>query len=152
MNIDSIFNRPPSVAEDTLQYALYPPPNQTDKVAVTSLAAYIKAYVENCLPNFIWHRDAFEVKLTQNNNNLESWFLGGRMRVGDSVDDEWCTIWLLRQLSSQWDLVIRSVTCRLPLLAGDWDFQQCFRFWWRIPLDWGRRRVAFMGKTHQFWE
>ncbi|KAF9056667.1 SGT1 protein-domain-containing protein [Panaeolus papilionaceus] len=106
MNIDSIFNRPPSVAEDTLQYALYPPPNQTDKVAVTSLAAYIKAYVENCLPNFIWHRDAFEVKLTQNNNNLESWFLGGRMRVGDSVDDEWCTIWLLRQLSSQWDLVI----------------------------------------------
>ncbi|KAK2462036.1 hypothetical protein APHAL10511_006499 [Amanita phalloides] len=31
------------------------------------------------------------------------------MRVGDSVDDEWLVVWLLKQISQKWDLVISSV-------------------------------------------
>jgi hypothetical protein len=28
------------------------------------------------------------------------------MRVGDSIDDEWCVVWLLRELSEKWDCAI----------------------------------------------
>ncbi|KAF5356294.1 hypothetical protein D9756_004198 [Leucocoprinus leucothites] len=100
-----IFNRPPSISEDTLQYMLYPPSQSSDKASVTSLAACINDYLDGVLQNFIWHRDAFELKVAEN-SVTKDWFLEGRMRVGDSVDDEWCTVWLLRGISSKWDLVI----------------------------------------------
>ncbi|KAJ3576125.1 hypothetical protein NP233_g625 [Leucocoprinus birnbaumii] len=100
-----IFNRPPSISEDTLQYALYPSPQSSDKASVTSLAACIRDYLDGLLQNFIWHRDAFELKTAQD-DATKNWFLEGRMRVGDSVDDEWCTVWLFREISAKWDLVI----------------------------------------------
>jgi len=103
-----IFNRPPSISEDTLQYALYPGSQMSDKASVTSLAACIRDYLGALLHGFIWHRDIFELK-TAKDPVAENWFLEGRMRVGDSADDEWCTVWLLREISSKWDLAIRWV-------------------------------------------
>lgn len=103
-----IFNRSPSISEDTLQYALYPPPQSSDKDSVTSLAACLLEFVDGLLKFFIWHRDAFELR-TVEDSETTGWFLEGRMRVGDSVDDEWCTVWLLREISSKWDLIIRYV-------------------------------------------
>ncbi|KAJ6519496.1 SGT1 protein-domain-containing protein [Mycena sanguinolenta] len=100
-----IFNRPPAIAEDTLQYALYPPPELSDKASVTSFAACISAWVDLLLPDFLWHRDAFELKVASRPESQEC-YLQGRMRVGDCVDDEWCTVWLLRQVSSKWDMAI----------------------------------------------
>lgn len=38
----------------------------------------------------------------------DKWMLEGRMRVGDSVDDEWCVVWILREISKKWDFAIRS--------------------------------------------
>ncbi|KAF9452554.1 SGT1-domain-containing protein [Macrolepiota fuliginosa MF-IS2] len=100
-----IFNRPPSIAEDTLQYTLYPPPHLSDKTSVLSLAACAREYADGLLPNFIWHRDAFELKAAEDTEN-KTWYLEGRVRVGDCVDDEWCIVWLLREISSKWDLAI----------------------------------------------
>jgi len=34
--------------------------------------------------------------------------LEGRMRIGDSVDDEWLVVWLLRQVSEEWPEVMIS--------------------------------------------
>ena len=109
-----IFNRPPSIAEDTLHYTLRPQPSQSSKPVVTSLAALIHAYAQQLLPNFIWHRDPFELKTVQDAGNRHNrqgddsgWYLEGRMRVGDSVDDEWCVVWLLWEVSSRWDIAIR---------------------------------------------
>ena len=104
-----IFNRPPSISEDTLHYTIYPPPDSPDKASVTALAASISNHVNTMLPNFVWHRDAFEIKFVQDQDNTGSWILEGRMRVGDSVDDEWCTVWLLKEISSKWDVAIRHV-------------------------------------------
>jgi len=106
-----IFNRTPAIAEDTLHYTLYPPPSFSDRPSVTTLAACISTYVDNLLPDFIWHRDAFELKVVLNpdSGHNKTWLLEGRMRVGDCVDDEWCTIWLLREISAKWDIVIRYV-------------------------------------------
>ncbi|TRM60141.1 SGT1 protein-domain-containing protein [Schizophyllum amplum] len=102
-----IFNRPPSIAEDTLHYTVYPPPEYTDKASATTFAACIQELVEQLLPEyFIWHRDPFEVKLAANPDIQGQWMLEGRMRVGDSVDDEWCTVWLLREISARWDVAI----------------------------------------------
>ena len=108
-----IFNRPPGISEDTLQYSLYPPPDSTDKASVTSLATLIEAYVKELLPDFIWHRDAFELKVVPDSLSTNStkkteerWMLEGRMRVGDSVDDEWCVVWLLREVSKKWDVAV----------------------------------------------
>ncbi|KAH8120600.1 SGT1-domain-containing protein [Phellopilus nigrolimitatus] len=119
-----IFNRPPAISEDTLQYELYPPPQSADKASVTSLAALVDALVAALLPAHIWHRDAFELKVVPDRHARdpkfagakpeaepgtetgERWMLEGRMRVGDSVDDEWCVVWLLREASLRWDVAV----------------------------------------------
>lgn len=101
-----VFNRPPAISEDTLQYTIYPAQNVSDRAAVTTFAAVLIDYVDILLPGHIWHRDAFEVKVVPHPEVKDNWILEGRMRVGDSVDDEWCTVWLLKEISSQWDLVI----------------------------------------------
>jgi len=107
-----IFNRPPSISEDTLQYILYPPPALAEKSSATTLAASVQAYVSELLPHFLWHRDSFEVKIAKDIDSApasgDKWMLEGRMRVGDSIDDEWCVVWLLREISKKWDFVIRS--------------------------------------------
>ncbi|KAK0473266.1 SGT1 protein-domain-containing protein [Armillaria novae-zelandiae] len=101
-----IFNRPPAISEDTLQYALYPPQSLSDKPSVTTFAACMHTYVDSLLPDFIWHRDTFELKVVPNPDLDGQWMLEGRMRVGDSVDDEWCAVWLLKEISNKWDVVI----------------------------------------------
>jgi hypothetical protein len=112
-----IFNRPPTIAEDALHYTIRPKPSQSSKTAVTSLAALIHAYVRQLLPNFIWHRDPFELKAAQDAAHSskgdaaaesdQGWYLEGRMRVGDSVDDEWCVVWLMWEVSTRWEVAIR---------------------------------------------
>ena len=109
-----IFNRPPSISEDTLHYAIYPPPDSSDKASVMAFAASISNQANMMLPNFVWHRDAFEVKIVPDQDDTGSWILEGRMRVGDCVDDEWCTVWLLKEISSKWDVAIRRVFFVLP--------------------------------------
>ena len=122
-----IFNRPPSIAEDTLQYALYPTQEVAkDRTAVTSLAALLEEFVSSLLPHrFLWHKDAFELKVVKDpdsgsperkssgkekeSSEGESRMLEGRMRVGDCVDDEWCVVWLMREISAKWDIAIRYV-------------------------------------------
>ncbi|KAG8901372.1 hypothetical protein FRC01_009862, partial [Tulasnella sp. 417] len=91
-----IFNRPPTIAEDTVIYTIYPPPG-TDKTQATTLSALITAYVQdNLLPaNHIWHRDSFELHLVERDDTSSPRVvtpgqirLEGTMRVGDAVDDE----------------------------------------------------------------
>jgi len=101
-----IFNRIPSISEDTIQYTLYPPSGQSDRTSVTTLATCIQLFVESLLPGFIWHRDAFGLKVNSDPDS-EKWILEGIMRVGDCVDDEWCVVWLLKQISAKWDVVIK---------------------------------------------
>ena len=123
-----IFNRAPAISEDTLQYKLYPSPEEADRASVTSLAARITSFVDSILPNIIWHRDAFELKVVADPDLKEKWMLEGLMRVGDSVDDEWCVVWLLKEVSKKWDVAIRYVYYPLSWRArcgGDQAFAVC---------------------------
>ncbi|KZP00895.1 hypothetical protein CALVIDRAFT_533227 [Calocera viscosa TUFC12733] len=117
-----IFNRPPSINDDTLSYALHFPAAQSTPAELLALAALILEHVRKLLPqDFLWHRDAFELRLASHHSNGnakgkgkakeeevkegELW-LEGTMRVGDSVDDEWAAVWLLWEVSALWDCVI----------------------------------------------
>lgn len=100
-----MFNQIPAISEDALCYALYPA--QAEKTPVTTLAACILAFAADSLPNLIWHRDPFELKVVQDPSFEDKWMLEGKMRVGDCVDDEWCVVWLLKQVSARWDVAIR---------------------------------------------
>lgn len=102
-----VFNRPPSVAEDTIAYELHSPGIAKDKSAVAALATVIREWVDAQLPGHIWHRDAFELKVVLNPDAAGRWMLEGRMRVGDCVDDEWLVVWLLREATRHWDLIVR---------------------------------------------
>ncbi|KAJ3868424.1 SGT1 protein-domain-containing protein [Lentinula novae-zelandiae] len=103
-----IFNRIPAISEDALQYTVYPPSELADYTSATTLAASIQTYTESLLPsNFLWHRDAFEVKVVSDPDaETKTYILEGRMRVGDCVDDEWCTVWLLKEISARWNVAI----------------------------------------------
>ncbi|GAB1517573.1 hypothetical protein RhiTH_000622 [Rhizoctonia solani] len=105
------FKLAPQVAEDTLEYSLYP---KTYGESPATLRTLILDYVTELLPsNFLWHRDSFEITVQnsgQDNSRplaaTNEWNFYGRMRVGDCVDDEWCAVWLLREISMKWDLAV----------------------------------------------
>ena len=122
-----IFNQPPSISEDTVIYALYPPVGY-DRSAVTSLLTLIYTFVQDeLLPvNHIWHRDSFDLRVIDDNpsgnargvkkrgssgsdSSGPDLRMEGTMRVGDCVDDEWLVVWLLYRISERFDVVIRSV-------------------------------------------
>lgn len=105
-----IFNKPPQIGEDTIQYILYPPTDDSSKEAVESLATLILSSVADPFPNHLWNRDSFDLAPAQDVDSAKGqnrWLLEGRMRVGDCVDDEWLVVWLLREISKRWDVAIR---------------------------------------------
>lgn len=102
-----IFNRPPAISEDSLFYTLYPTSGFTNKSSAISLATVIRTHIDSLLPGHIWHRDPFELKVVENHDVHDAWMLEGKMRVGDCVDDEWCVVWLLKEISAKWNVAIR---------------------------------------------
>jgi len=132
-----VFNRPPSIAEDAVQYSIHLPSDASDKTSAMALAACILNFVESILSGFIWHRDTFEVKVLPNPEKSGSWILEGRIRVGDSIDDEWCTVWLLKEISSKWDVIIRYCFSLLTerFLKKKKNEIQCLRFRWGVSFD-----------------
>lgn len=128
--MDAIFNRPPSISEDTLEYNVFVAPDDAcSEASCAALGARIQAMVMNELfsESFLWHRDAFELKVvpclpheislqSSSSSGLNSeldnritklWKLQGHMRVGDSVNDEWCVVWLWREISKVLDVAVR---------------------------------------------
>lgn len=114
-----LFNRPPPISEDTLIYTIYPDPlTSSSEASTVSLSALIHSRVRELLPStHIWHRDAFELNVVLSDipsevdttKDGQSRMLEGRMRVGDCVDDEWCVVWILREVSKSWDVCIECV-------------------------------------------
>ena len=118
--MESIFNRPPSISEDTLQYIVFPPPEHaSSEASCAALGTRIEAMILELLPkSFLWHRDAFELKMhpylpheispsTYDSSSEKKWKLEGRMRVGDSINDEWCVVWLWKELTKTLDIAVR---------------------------------------------
>ena len=104
-----IFNKVPTIAEDTVVFSIYSQPGE-DETSVLVLSALILAFVnDELVPNHLWHRDSFDIKVVENEDDksVHRWIMEGTVRVGDCIDDEWCIVWLLMEISAKWDVVIR---------------------------------------------
>ncbi|KAG8885233.1 hypothetical protein FRB97_001679 [Tulasnella sp. 331] len=104
-----IFNRPPSISEDTIDFVIHP--DVTSLASVTALRTQIINEVDQALlpRNHIWHRDSLQFDVVSGRGAPEDapgTVIQGTMRVGDAVDDEWLVVWLLSQISRKWDVVI----------------------------------------------
>ena len=102
-----------TISEDTLDYTIHLPPNSAE---VESFATLITSYVESLLTRpWLWNKDGWELKVSRHTalsspsrSEGNRGTLVGRMRVSDSVDDEWLVVWLLWEISKRWtELVIR---------------------------------------------
>jgi hypothetical protein len=55
----------------------------------------------------VWNKDAFALDIGSDGEEPCLW---GELRFGDSIDDEWFTVYLLRRLTALFpDLVVRAV-------------------------------------------
>lgn len=106
-----------SQSNDVCHYSLYfsAPQASTSKTtsieSVQAIAAAILEYAQELCDSaqpdggYIWQRESF--KLRPSNEALPSTVAGafclqGTTSVGESVEDEWWIVWLLREISKKW--------------------------------------------------
>ncbi|KAK2743266.1 hypothetical protein FQN57_004955 [Myotisia sp. PD_48] len=100
----------PQLPDDCVEYSLYwiSPSDekcvedQSDLIR-TSLGKVQKSaseLVKKYLKDYIWQRDGFKLELTKEDGFH---ILRGRTQFGDSIEDEWVVVYLLRQLTRNYE-------------------------------------------------
>ena len=111
---------PKRLPEDCVEYAIHvidpslKASSLRDRLRLILSAA--NRLVKNLLKDYIWQRDAFALELTHDHGRIVfrdfyrkirpdvqagASFLNGRTNYGDSVEDEWLIVYILRELSRQ---------------------------------------------------
>ncbi|KAK6357136.1 hypothetical protein TWF718_001462 [Orbilia javanica] len=92
-----------SLVEDTVDYYIHLIPASTATVSpkdvkseLESLLPDILKAVEPFTSDFIWQRDQFNLSVVEKDGIT---YLHGRIEFGESIDDEWFTVFLLREIS-----------------------------------------------------
>ncbi|PYI19733.1 regulatory factor Sgt1 [Aspergillus violaceofuscus CBS 115571] len=98
----------PEIPDDTVDYALYhipssPAPATVDEVAETraQMVEVQKTAAEltkDLLKDYIWQRESFRLEITKDNGVTS---LHGRTNFGDSIEDEWVIVYMLRELTKK---------------------------------------------------
>lgn len=121
----------PQLPDDAIEYSLYlisssPTPASADAVALTraqlqEVQKTASELVKDLLKNYIWQREAFGLQITKEDGMLEflspgrifpisvpannrpgKTFLQGRTSFGDSIEDEWVIVYILRELTKKY--------------------------------------------------
>ncbi|KAF3942119.1 hypothetical protein ABW19_dt0205759 [Dactylella cylindrospora] len=94
-----------SLVEDTVEYYLHliPSPSSATspkdvKTNLERMLPDIVKAVEPLINEFIWQRDEFNLKLVEKDGIS---YLHGQIEFGESIDDEWFTVFLLREISKR---------------------------------------------------
>ncbi|KAL8789059.1 MAG: hypothetical protein Q9213_001322 [Squamulea squamosa] len=91
---------PKSLPNDCVQYTLYiinaKLSDLEHRAQLRRVRTAATTLCKDVLKDFIWQRDEFYMELKQQNGLS---FLQGRTNFGDSVEDEWLVVYLLRELS-----------------------------------------------------
>ncbi|KAG0280695.1 hypothetical protein BGZ95_009162 [Linnemannia exigua] len=121
---ESIHEQRRSLAEDSVSYAIYllpyqsseteittqiQDPQQNNATAVTALESVqlaktlISSIVAEVSKGYIWHKDAFSLSVAsgQGKGSTGQPYLRGQTRFGDSIDDEWLVVHLLREITKR---------------------------------------------------
>ncbi|KAL8726901.1 MAG: hypothetical protein Q9166_006390 [cf. Caloplaca sp. 2 TL-2023] len=97
---------PKILPDDCVQYTLYIINKGLNDFEVREQLREVQAATtslcKSLLNGFIWQRDDLRLELKQENGLI---FLQGRTNFGDSVEDEWLIVYLLRALSEQFPQV-----------------------------------------------
>ncbi|EED20305.1 regulatory factor Sgt1, putative [Talaromyces stipitatus ATCC 10500] len=107
----------PQLPEDAIEYSLFllssdPAPATTDTVVqrrarLQEVQKSASELVKDLLKNYIWQRETFGLEIVKENDIT---FLRGRTNFGDSIEDEWVIVYLLRELTKKHqDLWVRVV-------------------------------------------
>lgn len=103
----------PSIPQDTVHLTVHlPSPHASSLSSATAIASQISHAIHELLPqSWIWHRDSLELKvdkLPAKKDGEQLFALKGIMRVGDSIEDEWVAVWLIREITKKWQGVVGS--------------------------------------------
>ncbi|PYH90595.1 regulatory factor Sgt1 [Aspergillus ellipticus CBS 707.79] len=98
----------PEIPDDCIDYSLYyipssPAPAVVDEVAETrarlvEVQRTSAELVKDLLKDYIWQRESFRLEITKDDGVTS---LHGRTNFGDSIEDEWVVVYLLRELSKK---------------------------------------------------
>ncbi|RAL10855.1 putative regulatory factor Sgt1 [Aspergillus homomorphus CBS 101889] len=98
----------PEIPDDTVDYALYhipssPAPATIDEVAETrarlvEVQRTAAELTKDLLKDYIWQREGFRLEITKDDGVTS---LHGRTNFGDSIEDEWVIVYMLRELTKK---------------------------------------------------
>ncbi|KAL1886106.1 hypothetical protein Plec18167_000035 [Paecilomyces lecythidis] len=98
----------PQLPDDSVEYSLYlipagPAPAVTEEAAETRSRLHevqktASELTKTLLKDYIWQRDAFNLEIAKENGIT---LLRGRTNFGDSIEDEWVIVYILRELSKK---------------------------------------------------
>ncbi|KAL2838790.1 regulatory factor Sgt1 [Aspergillus pseudodeflectus] len=107
----------PELPDDCIEYSLHyipsdPAPAVVDEVADTrsrliEVQKSAAELVKSLLKDYIWQREGFKLEITKANGITS---LSGRTNFGDSIEDEWVIVYLLRELTKKHENVWATVT------------------------------------------
>ncbi|KAK3840411.1 MAG: SGT1 protein-domain-containing protein [Linnemannia elongata] len=114
-----------ALAEDTVSYAIYLPSSPSTSASTTTTdpntqiqdqqqhttalesaqvaRTLISSFVTELSKDYIWHKDAFSLTIAsgQGKGSTGQPYLRGQTRFGDSIDDEWVVVHLLREITKR---------------------------------------------------
>ncbi|EFQ97523.1 hypothetical protein MGYG_00564 [Nannizzia gypsea CBS 118893] len=101
----------PQLPDDCVEYSLYWIPStsgsssdidasDSTRSSLIQVQKYVSGLVKQYLKNYIWQRDSFKIELIKEDGIH---LLRGRTEYGDSIEDEWVIVYLLREASRKFD-------------------------------------------------
>ncbi|KAL8823546.1 MAG: hypothetical protein Q9191_005758 [Dirinaria sp. TL-2023a] len=101
---------PRRLPDDCVEYVIFYIDAQSKDIEVRQKLREVQAgansLTKKLLQGFIWQRDPFKLQLVKEKGLS---FLRGRTNYGDSVEDEWLVVYILRQLSERFPEIWISV-------------------------------------------
>ncbi|PWW78615.1 SGT1-domain-containing protein, partial [Tuber magnatum] len=87
--------------DNCMEYSLIIIDQASDQTVIRAELEKVKQtadkFVEEVTADYIWQRDSLQLELAKTED--VGWCLRGRTEYGDSVDDEWLIVWILRELT-----------------------------------------------------
>ncbi|KAL9111116.1 MAG: hypothetical protein Q9227_004379 [Pyrenula ochraceoflavens] len=97
----------PRLPDDCVEYSLYLFPTASRtwpeselRQRLQDVQRYATTLQKQYLKEYIWQRENFSLKLIDEDAFT---LLQGRTEYGDSIEDEWVIVWLLRELTKEFD-------------------------------------------------
>lgn len=93
---------PKALPEDCVEYAIYLIDSKVSDLAVREKLRKVQSTAtqlsKELLKDYLWQRESFQLNLGRDKGRS---LLHGRTNYGDSVEDEWLIVYILRELSKQ---------------------------------------------------